>query len=198
MLKFNFKNTYFLLVTTLFFLLISCNAQNKKNIEPELIVAADNLESYMSLIRGKNIAIVANQTSVIKNKNGNYTHLVDTLLNLHIDVKKVFAPEHGFRGKADAGEKISNSIDAKTKLPIISLYGKNKKPSAKDLEGIDILIFDIQDVGVRFYTYISTLHYIMEQMMTHQELLQLLQLQELLRKLMMMETDQSVLFYSCI
>nr|WP_231372815.1 DUF1343 domain-containing protein [Aureivirga sp. CE67] len=150
------------MVTTLFFLLISCNAQNKKNKEPELVIAASNLDAYMSKIRGKNIAVVANQTSVVKNQNGGYTHLVDTLLSLHINVKKVFAPEHGFRGKADAGEKVSNSIDTKTNLPIISLYGKNKKPSAKDLEDIDILLFDIQDVGVRFYTYISTLHYVME------------------------------------
>ncbi|WP_196893580.1 exo-beta-N-acetylmuramidase NamZ family protein [Aureivirga marina] len=162
MLKFKFKNTYFLLVISLFFLLISCNAQNSKKNEPELISAANNLEQYLPLLKGKKIGIVANQTSVIKNTKGNYTHLVDSLLSLHVNVKKVFAPEHGFRGKADAGEKVSNSIDQKTNLPIISLYGKNKKPSNADLSDIDILLFDIQDVGVRFYTYISTLHYIME------------------------------------
>jgi uncharacterized protein YbbC (DUF1343 family) len=90
------------------------------------------------------------------------THLVDSLLSLGINVVKVFSPEHGFRGKADAGAKIKDGIDVKTELPIISLYGKNKKPSLKQLEGIDILLFDIQDVGARFYTYISTLHYVME------------------------------------
>jgi uncharacterized protein YbbC (DUF1343 family) len=90
------------------------------------------------------------------------THLVASLLSLGIDVVKVFSPEHGFRGKEDAGAIIKNGIDVKTGIPIISLYGKNKKPKAEQLQGIDILVFDIQDVGVRFYTYISTLHYVME------------------------------------
>ena len=90
------------------------------------------------------------------------THLVDSLLSIGIDVVKVFSPEHGFRGKADAGAKVENGTDSKTGLPIISLYGKNKKPYPEQLEGIDVLLFDIQDVGARFYTYISTLHYIME------------------------------------
>ena len=162
MLRLDFKNTYFLLVTTLFFLLISCNAQNPKIKKQNLRQAADHLEAYLPLLKGKKVGIVANQTSVIKNNTKGHTHLVDSLLSLHVNIKKVFAPEHGFRGKADAGEKISNSIDSKTKLPIISLYGKHKKPSAADLKGLDILVFDIQDVGVRFYTYISTLHYIME------------------------------------
>jgi uncharacterized protein YbbC (DUF1343 family) len=103
------------------------------------------------------VGIVGNQTSMIKN-----THLVDSLLSLGIDVVKVFSPEHGFRGNADAGEKVKNVIDNKTSLPIISLYGGNRKPQKKQLEGIDILLFDIQDVGARFYTYISTLHYVME------------------------------------
>jgi uncharacterized protein YbbC (DUF1343 family) len=90
------------------------------------------------------------------------THLVDSLLDLGINIVKVFSPEHGFRGTADAGEKVENGIDIKTRLPIISLYGKNRKPQEKQLEGINILLFDIQDVGARFYTYISTLHYVME------------------------------------
>ena len=117
----------------------------------------------MPLLKGKRIGIVANQTSVIfKTTNDNYSHLVDSLVALNIDVKKVFAPEHGFRGTADAGELVKDGIDTKTKLPIVSLYGKNKKPSSEQLSGLDLVIFDIQDVGARFYTYISSLHYVME------------------------------------
>ena len=112
---------------------------------------------YFPSLKGKNIAVVANQTSLI-----NQTHLVDTLLSSMICVKKIFCPEHGFRGTADAGESIQSSKDGKTGLPAISLYGKNKKPYPSDLAEIDIIVFDIQDVGVRFYTYISTLHYVME------------------------------------
>ncbi len=88
--------------------------------------------------------------------------MVDSLLKLNVQVKKVFAPEHGFRGNLDAGEKIINSIDEKTGIPIVSLYGKKRKPSFEDLEEIDVIIFDIQDVGARFYTYLSTMHYVME------------------------------------
>ncbi len=125
---------------------------------------AQQTSSYIELLRNKKIAIVANQTSVIfKNDSVNsYTHLVDSLLSLNITIAKVFAPEHGFRGKADAGEHILDQKDKKTGLPIYSLYGKNKKPSKQLLKGIGYVVFDIQDVGVRFYTYISTLHYIME------------------------------------
>ncbi|MBL4643639.1 MAG: DUF1343 domain-containing protein [Flavobacteriaceae bacterium] len=147
-----FKNTYLILVTSICFALTSC-AQNSMEIK----VAAAQTELYLNLLKGKNIAIVANQTSTI-----NTAHLVDSLLSLHISVKKVFAPEHGFRGKADAGEAIADGRDKKTGLPIISLYGKNKKPSAAQLQGIDLILFDIQDVGARFYTYISSLHYVME------------------------------------
>ena len=99
---------------------------------------------------------------MILSRNKKYVHLVDSLISLKIDIKKIFSPEHGFRGEADAGEKINNNIDTKTGIEIISLYGKNKKPTNKQLNGIDILIFDIQDVGARFYTYISTLHFVME------------------------------------
>ena len=98
----------------------------------------------------------------LKDDSGKYTHLVDSLLSLNMNLKKVFAPEHGFRGTADAGEVVKNGMDSKTRLPVVSLYGDQKKPSAASLEGIDMLVFDIQDVGARFYTYISTLHYIME------------------------------------
>lgn len=136
------------------------NNQKKKVIKP----AAQQTQSYLHLLEHKKIAIVANQTSVIfKNNFSNVnTHLVDSLLALKIDIVKVFAPEHGFRGKADAGEHILDQKDKKTGLPIFSLYGKNKKPSEELLKGIDVVLFDIQDVGVRFYTYISTLHYVME------------------------------------
>ena len=123
----------------------------------QIIVGAERTNLYFPLLKNKNVALVGNQTSTINN-----THLVDSLINSNIDVKKIFCPEHGFRGEADAGEKIQNSIDVKTGIPIVSLYGKMKKPTKKQLDGINIMIFDIQDVGVRFYTYISTLNYIME------------------------------------
>jgi uncharacterized protein YbbC (DUF1343 family) len=117
----------------------------------------ERLGLILDSLKGKRIAVVANQTSVLNN-----VHLVDTLLALKIEVIKVFAPEHGFRGQADAGEKINHSVDEKTGLPLVSLYGNNKKPNVEQLKDVDILLFDIQDVGVRFYTFISTLHYIME------------------------------------
>jgi len=123
----------------------------------QIKVAADRTKAYLPLLENNKIAIVGNQTSMIK-----HTHLVDSLMSLGVDIVRVFSPEHGFRGKADAGAKIEDGIDIKTGLPIISLYGKNKKPSSKQLEKIDVLLFDIQDVGARFYTYISTLHYVME------------------------------------
>jgi uncharacterized protein YbbC (DUF1343 family) len=118
---------------------------------------AQQVEKYLPLLSGKHIAIVANQTSVI-----GQTHLVDSLLNSGISIRRVFGPEHGFRGKADAGEHLADNIDAATGLPVVSLYGKHRKPTAADMDSLDLVIFDIQDVGVRFYTYISTLHYVME------------------------------------
>ena len=182
-----FKNTVFPLIIGMVLVLISCGNVKKtedgrlvKNIEEDLkqvqgdtsvIVGANRTALYLPLLKGKRVGVVANQTSVIFNKstalqkttrNDNYTHLVDSLLSLNITIKKVFSPEHGFRGKADAGELVEDGIDTKTKLPIVSLHGKNKKPTKAQLEDLDVLIFDIQDVGVRFYTYISTLHYVME------------------------------------
>ena len=139
------------------FLLIFCLLLFSCQKEKKLKFGAERIESYLSLLKKKKVAVVGNQTSMIGS-----THLVDSLLNLKIDIVKVFSPEHGFRGKADAGAKIEDGIDLKSGLPIISLYGENKKPYSKQLEGIDILLFDIQDVGARFYTYISTLHYVME------------------------------------
>lgn len=125
--------------------------------EDKLLVGADQTDLYIPLIINKKIAVVANHSSTIGE-----THLVDSLLNLKIKVKKIFCPEHGFRGEGDAGEVIKNQIDKKTGLQVISLYGSHKKPTPKDLKGLDIIIFDMQDVGVRFYTYISTMHYVME------------------------------------
>ncbi|MBA2422435.1 MAG: DUF1343 domain-containing protein [Chitinophagales bacterium] len=118
---------------------------------------ASQVEEYLPVIRGKRIALVVNQTSTVGSQ-----HLVDTLLRLGIEINKIFAPEHGFRGESDAGEQIATGIDLKTKIPIISLYGNVYKPTQENLSGIDLVIYDIQDVGVRFYTYISTLHYLME------------------------------------
>jgi len=128
----------------------SVNAQN-------IVLGAERTETYLPLLKNKKVGVIGNQSSMIVN-----THLVDSLLSLGINIITVFSPEHGFRGTADAGAKIEDGIDSKTRLPIISLYGNNKKPRKEQLKGIDILVFDIQDVGVRFYTYISTLHYVME------------------------------------
>jgi len=115
------------------------------------------IDQYKHLLEGKSVAILANQTSVVGK-----THLVDTLLSIGIKIKSIFAPEHGFRNLADAGETIENGKDSQTGIPIISLYGNHLKPTAEDLKGIDVVLFDIQDVGTRFYTYISTLHYLLE------------------------------------
>ncbi|MCC6702187.1 MAG: DUF1343 domain-containing protein [Fluviicola sp.] len=124
---------------------------------PDLVLGNQRMNLYLDSLRGRRVAIVANQSSVIGT-----THLVDSLLALGIQIQKVFAPEHGFRGTADAGEKIWSHKDPVTGLPIVSLYGNNKKPRPDQLWDVDIVLFDIQDVGVRFYTYISTLHYVME------------------------------------
>ena len=143
------------LLSILFFVifLISCQSQTSKKI----ITGAERTEKYIPLLKNKKVAIVANQTSLIS-----HTHIVDSLLAMRINIVKVFSPEHGFRGNADAGAKVDNYKDSKTGLPLISLYGKSKKPTADILSDIDIVIFDIQDVGARFYTYISTMAYVME------------------------------------
>ena len=146
-----FKNTFFLLLISNY----GCLAQI------EIKTGAENISEYLSLLKNKSIGVVANNSSIIKNGSKNI-HLVDSLILLGINVKKIFSPEHGFKGDKDAGKKIENQVDKKTKIKIISLYGKNRKPKPEDLINIEILIFDLQDVGVRFYTYISTLHYIME------------------------------------
>lgn len=138
------------------FLLLSCRSISfSGNDKP--VAGAERISSYKSLIEGKNLAIVANQTSMAGRR-----HLVDTLASLGMSIRVIFAPEHGFRDLADAGSEIKNGADPVTGISIISLYGKHFKPTPADLKGIDVLLFDIQDVGVRFYTYISTLHYVLE------------------------------------
>lgn len=132
-----------------------------------IVVAANRTDLYLPMLKGRAVAVVANQTSVIFKDTGAdgtplTTHLVDSLLASGIQVKKVFAPEHGFRGMADAGEELNDGFDKRSGLPILSLYGTNRKPSAAQLEGIELVVFDIQDVGVRFYTYIATLQLVME------------------------------------
>ena len=149
-MKYKFK------ITVLFFLLLSklvpCFSQTK------IIPGAAQLELYIKILEKDNIGVVAHQASLVNSK----IHLIDTLLSLGVNIKKVFAPEHGFRGNADAGERVADQKDPKTGLPILSLYGSNKKPSEKSLDDISIMLLDLQDVGVRFYTYLSTLHYVME------------------------------------
>jgi len=125
-------------------------------MEP-LLMGAERTAEYLPLLVGQRVAVITNQTGMI-----GPTHLVDSLLALKVNITKVFAPEHGFRGDADAGEHVRNGVDNLTRLPLSSLYGDNKKPTAEQLKDVDVLLFDIQDVGVRFYTYISTLHYVME------------------------------------
>ena len=178
------KNTYLILVTGLIVFLFILYSFDKltSTDQPEndfstlvaishtdsmvILPAADLMNTYLPFLKGKKIAVVANQTSVVSNGSNanekNFTHLIDTLLTYDIQIQKVFAPEHGFRGSVDAGEKVADDKDVKTGLSIISLYGKNKKPNSDMLKDIDLVLFDIQDVGVRFYTYISTLSLVME------------------------------------
>jgi len=130
---------------------------NEPAIETKIIVGAERAKLYLPALKNKRVGLVVNQTSRVGNE-----HIADFLIAQGVAVKKLFAPEHGIRGKEDAGAKIEDGKDAKTGLSITSLYGKKKKPGKEDLEGLDVLLFDIQDVGVRFYTYISTLHYVME------------------------------------
>ena len=158
----NIKLNLFLIANTLV-LTLSCQPNiktvNKSIIDTnqKVITGAENTSAYFPLLLDKKVALLVNHTSVIGK-----THLLDTLRASGINITKVFAPEHGFRGEVADGEEIDHSIDAKTGIPIISLYGKNKKPTSEQLEGLDIVIYDIQDVGARFYTYISAMHYMME------------------------------------
>ena len=158
-----------LFTSFLFFIFLTCpnrsgfsQGQNDedffKDIYPKDIkVGAERKEVYYPWLENKNVAIVANQTSIVENK-----HLTDILLADNIKLVKIFCSEHGFRGTEEAGESINNNIDSKTGLPVVSIYGDKKKPSAEDLKNVDIVLFDMQDVGVRFYTYVSTMHYVMQ------------------------------------
>ena len=142
--------TFFILILIVF--CTRCFALQKNPVP-----GAYQYDEYLPLIKGKSVAVVANQTSMVGK-----THLVDSLLTLGINVRAIFAPEHGFRDLADAGQKIEDGRDPRTGIQVISLYGSHLKPNEDDLRGIDVVMFDIQDVGVRFYTYISTLHYVLE------------------------------------
>lgn len=178
------KNTYLILLTELIvFVLLLTSFTEKSRFKSDvsylenfpseypsdsliIVPAADLMNAYLPYLQDKKIAVVANQTSIVKkgslSSKIEYTHLIDTLLSHDIAIQKVFAPEHGFRGRIDAGEKVDDDKDIKTGLTIISLYGKNKKPTAAQLKDVDLVLFDIQDVGVRFYTYISTMSLVME------------------------------------
>ena len=135
------------------FFLLAALASSAQQIK----TGAEQSDLYLPLLMGQKVGLVVNQTSMVGDQN-----LLDFLLAHKIDVEKIFSPEHGFRGNDEAGKEIENNHDAKTGIPIVSLYGKNRKPTQEQMKGLDMLVFDIQDVGVRFYTYISTLHYVME------------------------------------
>jgi len=152
------------LIAALLFTCQSVPAQSEPNTpvtkERETLsikVGAECTDAYFSMLKDKRIGMVVNQTSTIGQKS-----IVDSLLNAGMEITKIFSPEHGFRGTADAGEKVKDGKDVKTGLPIVSLYGKNKKPTKEQFSDLDVIVFDIQDVGARFYTYISTLHYVMQ------------------------------------
>ncbi|HVG40113.1 MAG TPA: DUF1343 domain-containing protein, partial [Chitinophagaceae bacterium] len=148
------------LLTIFFFGIQQLKAQSLPNAAPgaaRIIPGAERMDQYLPLLKGKRVAVFANQTSVVGK-----SHLVDTLKKRGVNIKVIFGPEHGFRGTADAGEKVDNVVDPATGVPVISLYGKKRKPAAEDLKSVDILLFDIQDVGVRFYTFISSLQEYME------------------------------------
>ncbi len=152
------NNLFVCILFLLAFLIHPFNKSFSQNEDPNKIkTGAERIEEYLYCFEGKKVGIVANQTSVIGN-----THLVDSLISLGVNLRAIYCPEHGFRGEAEAGAKINSSIDERTNLPIISLYGNNKKPKKEEFQQNDIIVFDLQDVGTRFYTYISTLHYVME------------------------------------
>ena len=159
---------YLLFLYSLLFTQVACASNETAGKQSELAentvkntltfkLGAEKLADYLPQLANKKVGLVGNHATLI-----NDTHLVDILLSKKVDIIKLFSPEHGFRGDADAGEKVNSSVDQKTGLPIFSLYGKDKKPSNEMLSGIEVMVFDLQDVGARFYTYISTLHYVME------------------------------------
>src|SRR5215203_5159573 len=150
------------ILSAISFFVISCNGQPDlkseiRNPQSAIIPGAERINVYLPFLKGKKVGIFANQTSMVGN-----SHLIDTLRKLGVDIRVIFGPEHGFRGTASAGEKIANYTDEKTGIPVISLYGAKHAPTADDLKDIDVLVFDIQDVGARFYTYILSMQYFME------------------------------------
>ena len=153
------KQMLITLIVAIVFLSQTTCAQNQKNNanNTQIVTGAEQISSFLPILKGKSVGVFANQTAVIGK-----THLVDSLVHLGVNIQVIFGPEHGFRGKADAGEHVDNNTDTKTGIQVISLYGNHKKPTSEDLKNIDILIFDVQDVGVRFYTFISSLEYMME------------------------------------
>lgn len=170
----NFEAMNLFFFIGLFISLSSCHPiKNEQNTNERVVsydtineiipikVGAENTLAYLPLLKNKKVGVLTNQTSVMQ-IDGKQTHLVDFLIAEKVNLKTIFAPEHGFRGTADAGELIKDGKDAQTGLPVISLYGNNKKPKAENLKDLDVIIFDLQDVGARFYTYISSLHYLME------------------------------------
>ncbi|NAW50299.1 DUF1343 domain-containing protein [Elizabethkingia argentiflava] len=156
-MNFSLKIKNLVLICLIYFSIISVfKAQTSISLQ----TGADQSDIYLPLLKNKKVIVLTNQTGVLSDNN--HTHLVDFLLSKNVNITKIFTPEHGFRGDADAGEHVNSDVDQKTGLPIISLYGKNRKPLAEQLEDSDIVLFDLQDVGVRFYTYISTLSLAME------------------------------------
>ncbi len=147
----------FLLLIFVFTSLLLKPQSLKVLTEADVVTGAQQFDQYLPKLKGKKVAIVTNISGMVGNKS-----IVDTLLKLKVSIKKIFGPEHGFRGTSDAGEKVKSNIDKKTGIPVISLYGSHKKPTPEDLKGIDVVVYDIQDVGVRFYTFISTLTYVMQ------------------------------------
>ncbi|MEZ4859119.1 MAG: DUF1343 domain-containing protein [Flavobacteriaceae bacterium] len=173
MVRFSFfKNTLLIILPLTMLFCFSCGGQNRdEKIEKRaankdvdslnikvIIPAANSYNQYLKLLQNKKVGVVANQTSIAKND----IHLVDFLLSEGIAIQKIFSPEHGFRGTEDAGAEVKDGKDTKTGLPIFSLHGKNRKPTPEQMQDLEVMVFDIQDVGVRFYTYLSTLHLVME------------------------------------
>lgn len=150
------------LFLSLLYISLNIKAQDEATLQlleaKDAVTGASRMELYLPYLQNKAVAVVANQSSIMDNG----THLIDTLLTYNINVVKIFTPEHGFRGTAEAGAYVNSGVDEKTGIPIVSLYGKNKKPTAEQLHNVDVLLFDLQDVGCRFYTYISTMTYVME------------------------------------
>ena len=154
-----FKPTYLIMLVgiSICIALLQAFVPLERSIEGKLKTGAEQMDKYVPYLKDKRVGMVVNQTSIIEGVSS-----VDKLISLGVKVVTIFGPEHGFRGNAGAGVKIDNAVDAKTGIPIFSLYGTHLKPTTDDLKGIELMVFDIQDVGARFYTYISTLHYVME------------------------------------